>query len=238
MANTFFGLDIGKSGLFVAQGGLNTTAHNIANIETEGFTRQVIEQKAGSALRANGRHGMIGTGVDVDAITQTRSQYYDEKYRNNNSIYGGYATKSNYMSQIQSYLNEIQLEGFTTTFDKMHDTIQELEKDPANLTVRTQVTNVAQSFCEYFNSLFTNLQAMQEDCNFEIKNQIDRVNAIAAEIASLTKQINAVEIGGSHANDLRDVRNVMIDELSSIINVTVEETPNGVLTHPNTVRWD
>ncbi|MBR6536025.1 MAG: flagellar hook-associated protein FlgK [Lachnospiraceae bacterium] len=227
MANTFFGLDIGKSGLFVAQGGLNTTAHNIANIETEGFTRQVIEQRAGSALRANGRHGMIGTGVDVDAITQTRSQYYDEKFRNNNSIYGGYATKSNYMSQIQSYLNEIQLEGFTTTFDKMHDTIQELEKDPANLTVRTQVTNVAQSFCEYFNSLFTNLQAVQEDCNFEIKNQIDRVNAIAAEIASLTKQINAVEIGGSHANDLRDVRNVLVDELSSIINVTVEETPNG-----------
>ena len=227
MANTFFGLDIGKSGLFVAQGGLNTTAHNIANIETEGFTRQVIEQKAGSALRANGRHGMIGTGVDVDSITQTRSKYYDEKYRNNNSIYGGYSTKSNYMSQIQSYLNEIQLEGFTTTFDEMHDTIQELEKDPANLTVRTQVTNVAQSFCEYFNSLFTNLQAVQEDCNFEIKNQVDRINAIAAEIASLTKQINAVEIGGSNANDLRDVRNVMIDELSSIINVTVEETPNG-----------
>ena len=227
MANTFFGLDIGKSGLFIAQGGLNTTAHNIANIETEGFTRQVIEQRAGSALRANGRHGMIGTGVDVESITQKRSQYYDEKYRNNNSIYGGYSTKSNYMSQIQSYLNEIQLEGFTTTFDKMHDTIQELEKDPANLTVRTQVTNVAQSFCEYFNSLFTNLQAVQEDCNFEIKNQVDRINAIAAEIASLTKQINAVEIGGSNANDLRDVRNLMIDELSSIINVSVEETPNG-----------
>ena len=227
MPNTFFGLDIGRSGLFTAQGGLNTTAHNIANVETEGYTRQTLKLKAGNALRANGRHGMIGTGVDVVELTQTRSDYYDEKYRNNNSIYGGYSTKANYMSQIQSYLNEIQLEGFTTTFDKMHDTIQELEKDPANLTVRTQVTNVAQSFCEYFNSLFTNLQAVQEDCNFEIKNQIDRVNAIAAEIASLTKQINAVEIGGSHANDLRDVRNVMIDELSSIINVTVEETPNG-----------
>jgi len=227
MASTFFGLDIGKSGLYTAQGGLNTTAHNIANIETEGYTRQVIEQKAGNALRANGRHGMIGTGVDVNAITQTRSDYYDEKYRNNNSVYGGYSTKSNYMSQIQSYLNEIQLEGFTSTFDKMYDTIQELEKDPANLTVRTQVTNVAQSFCEYFNSLYTNLQAVQEDCNFEIKNQVDRINAIAAEIASLTKQINTVEIGGSNANDLRDARNMMVDELSSIINVSVEETPNG-----------
>ena len=227
MANTFFGLDIGRSGLFTAQGGLNTTAHNIANVETEGYTRQKLELKASTPLRANGRHGMIGTGVDVISLTQTRSEYYDEKYRNNNSIYGGYATKSNYMSQIQSYLNEIQLEGFTTTFDKMYDTIQELEKDPANLTVRTQVTNVAQSFCEYFNSLFTNLQAVQEDCNFEIKNQVDRVNAIAAEIASLTKQINTVEIGGSNANDLRDARNLMVDKLSEIINVSVEEAPDG-----------
>lgn len=227
MPNTFFGLDIGRSGLFTAQGGLNTTAHNIANVETEGYTRQALKLKAGNALRANGRHGMIGTGVDVVELTQTRSEYYDEKYRNNNSIYGGYSTKANYMSQIQSYLNEIQLEGFTTTFDKLYDTLQELEKDPANLTVRTQVGNVAQSFCEYFNSLFTNLQAVQEDCNFEIKNQVNRVNAIAAEIASLTKQINTVEIGGSNANDLRDQRNLLVDQLSEIINVSVEEAPDG-----------
>ncbi len=227
MANTFFGLDIGKSGLYTAQGGLNTTAHNIANVETEGYTRQTLVLKAGNALRANGRHGMIGTGVDVVSLTQTRSEYYDEKYRNNNSIYGGYATKSNYMSQIQSYLNEIQLEGFTTTFNRIYDMIQELEKDPANLTVRTQVNNVAQSFCEYFNSLFTNLQAVQEDCNFEIKNQVNRVNAMAEEIASLTKQINTVEIGGSNANDLRDQRNLLIDKLSEIINVSVEEVADG-----------
>ena len=225
--NTFFGLDIGKSGLYTAHSGLNTTAHNIANVETLGFTRQVIEQRAGNALRVYGRHGMVGTGVEVASITQIRSEYYDEKYRNNNSIYGSYATKSNYMSQLQSYLNEIQLKGFTTTFDSMYDTIQELEKDPANLTVRTQVTNVAQSFCEYFNSLYTNLQAVQKDCNFEIKNQVDRVNALAAEIASLTKQINTVEIGGTNANDLRDARNLMVDELSTIINVSVEEVSYG-----------
>lgn len=227
MPNTFFGLDIGKSGLYTAQGGLNTTSHNIANVETKGFTRQVVDQQAASALRTNGRNGMIGTGVDVIAVRQTRSEYYDEKYRNNNSLYGGYSTKGEYMSQIESYLNEIQLEGFNTTFDKLYDTLQELEKDPANLTVRNQVMNVGESFCEYFNSLFTNLSAVQEDCNFEIKNQVNRVNAMAAEVASLTKQINAVEIGGSNANDLRDQRNLLIDELSSIINVSVEETPNG-----------
>lgn len=227
MPNTFFGLDIGKSGLFTAQSGLNTTSHNISNIETKGYTRQIIEQRAANALRANGRHGMIGTGVDVSEIRQTRSEYFDEKYRNNNALYGSYSTKENYMSQIEGYLNEIQLQGFTTTFDKMYNTIQELEKDPGNLTVRTQVTNVAQSFCEYFNSLYNNLQAVQEDCNFEIKNQVNRVNAISAEIASLTKQINTIEIGGSNANDLRDQRNLLVDQLSGIINVTTEEKADG-----------
>ena len=227
MANTFFGLDIGRSGLFTAQGGLNTTAHNIANVETEGYTRQKLELKAGTALRANGRHGMIGTGVDVVALTQTRSEYYDEKYRNNNSIYGGYATKSNYMSQIQSSLNEIELEGFTTTFDNMYDSLQELAKDPANLTVRTQVTNYAMSMCEYFNSLSTSLDQVQTECNYEVKNQVSRINSLATQVATLTKQINTVEIGGQNANDLRDQRNLLIDKLSEIINVSVEEAPDG-----------
>ena len=227
MASTFFGLDIGKTGLYMAQAGLNTTAHNIANIETEGYTRQQIISKASTPLKANGRHGMIGTGVELVELIQTRSVYYDNKYWKNNALYGGCSAKENYMLQIQSYLNEIKLEGFTTTFDSMYDTIQELEKDPSNLTVRNQVSAVAQSFCDYFNSLSNNLKSIQEDCNFEIKNQVDRVNAFAQEIASLTKQINTIELGGDNANDLRDQRNLLVDKLSSIINVTVDERTIG-----------
>ena len=227
MASTFFGLDIGKTGLYMAQSGLNTTAHNIANIETEGYTIQKIIQKAATPMKANGRYGMIGTGVDVVELIQTRDTYYDNKYWKNNALYGGCAAKENYMMQLQGYLNEIKLEGFTTTFDSMYDTIQELEKDPANLTVRAQVGTVAQSFCDYFNALSQNLEGVQETCNFEIKNQVDRVNSYAQEIASLTKQINTVELGGNNANDLRDQRNLLVDQLSSIINVTVDEKPFG-----------
>ena len=227
MPSTFFGLDIGKTGLYMAQSGLNTTAHNIANIETEGYTRQKIVSKAATPMRANGRHGMIGTGVELVELIQTRDVYYDSKYWKNNSLYGGCSAKENYMMKLQSYLNEIQLEGFTATFDSMYDTIQELEKDPANLTVRTQVTTVAQSFCDYFNALSQNLTGIQEECNFEIKNQVDRVNAFAEEIASLTKQINTIELGGDHANDLRDQRNLLVDQFSAIVNVSVDEKAIG-----------
>jgi len=227
MANTFFGLNIGTTGLYAAKTGLNVTAHNVANIETEGYSRQVINQSADTPISTNNRYGMLGSGVAVNEITQMRSQYYDEKYRSNNALLGMYDTRSYFMNEVQSYLNEIELEGFTTTFDSMYDALQELSKDPANLTVRTQVSNYAMSMCEYFNSLSTSLDQIQTECNYEVKNQVSRINSLSTQIATLTKQINTVEIGGQNANDLRDQRANLIDELSQIANVTVTERTVG-----------
>ncbi len=227
MASTFFGLDIGVTGLFAAQTGLNTTFHNITNIETEGYTRQVVKQTAGTPYRTNSSYGMIGSGVSVKEITQIRSQYYDEKFRFNTSLAGKYESRSYYMNEVQTYLNEIELDGFTTTFDSMYDSLQELSKDPANLTVRAELTNTAQSLCEYFNSLSTNLTRIQQECNYEVKNQVTRINSLATQVANLTMQINTVEVGGQNANDLRDQRENLIDELSKMINVEVTERPIG-----------
>ena len=229
MANTFFGLNIGTTGLYAAKSGLNITAHNVANIETEGYSRQVLKQSADMPLSTNNRFGMLGSGVAVNEITQMRSQYYDEKYRSNNALLGMYESRSYFMNEVQSYLNEIELEGFTTTFDSMYDSLQELAKDPANLTVRTQVSNYAMSMCEYFNSLSTSLDQVQTECNYEVKNQVSRINSLATQVATLTKQINTVEIGGQNANDLRDQRANLIDELSEIVNVTVTEREIGTV---------
>ncbi len=229
MANTFFGLNIGTTGLYAAKSGLNITAHNVANIETEGYSRQVLKQSADMPLSTNNRFGMLGSGVAVNEITQMRSQYYDEKYRSNNALLGMYESRSYFMNEVQSYLNEIELEGFTTTFDSMYDSLQELAKDPSNLTVRTQVSNYAMSMCEYFNSLSTSLDQVQTECNYEVKNQVSRINSLATQVATLTKQINTVEIGGQNANDLRDQRANLIDELSEIANVTVTEREIGTV---------
>ncbi len=229
MANTFFGLNIGTTGLYAAKSGLNITAHNVANIETEGYSRQVIKQSADTPLSTNNRYGMLGSGVAVNEITQMRSQYYDEKYRSNNALHGMYDSRSYFMNEVQSYLNEIELEGFTTTFDSMYDSLQELAKDPANLTIRTQVTNYAMSMCEYFNSLSNNLDQVQTECNYEVKNQVSRINSLATQVATLTKQINTVEIGGENANDLRDQRANLVDQLSNIVNVSVTEREVGTV---------
>ena len=119
MPGTFFGLSIGTSGLYASQAGMNTTAHNISNTETEGYSRQIAKQQAGSALRVNSRYGMAGTGVNITGVEQIRDSYYDIKYRTNNTMYGAYSTKEYYMTTIENYFNEIKLEGFTVNFDNM-----------------------------------------------------------------------------------------------------------------------
>lgn len=227
MPNTFFGLTIGKSGLYTASSALNTTAHNIANTETEGYCRQVSTQRASKALHMGNATGMIGTGVDVVGVEQVRDAYYDVKYRSNNTLFGEYDAKQYYMEEIEGYFNEIKLEGFTTTFDDMFDSIQELQKDPANLKVRTQMTNYASSLCEYFNYISSNLGKVQKEINFEISNQVSKINSIGTQISQLTQQINTLEVLGGMASDLRDQRNLLVDQLSQIVEVDVQEIPVG-----------
>lgn len=227
MPNTFFGLSISKSGLYASMAGINATAHNIANTEADGYSRQVVNQKASMAIKVNSSYGMAGSGTDVTGVTQMRSVYYDMKYRENNTIYGSYQTKADYMLEIENYFNEITLEGFTKTYNSFYDSLQDLSKSPENLTNRTQVTNFAQSLCDYFNALSESMKSIQEKCNFEIKNQVDKLNNIGQQIASLTKQINTMEVNGGAANDLRDQRNLLIDKLTQICNVSVTEDVVG-----------
>lgn len=227
MPNSFFGLTIGTTGMHGANIGINTTAHNIANTESEGYTRQLVKVSADTPLRANAAYGMIGTGVAIQGIEQQRDEYYDAKYRSNNTLLGYYAGQEYYLQSIENYFNEIQLEGFNSNFDSFYNTLQELSKDPSSLTARRQANNFAQSFCEYINSLNTSLGQLQENVNFEIKTMCDSINSFAVQIAGLTKQINTLETAGETANDLRDQRNLLVDKLSQIVDISVSEKTVG-----------
>jgi flagellar hook-associated protein 1 FlgK len=184
-------------------------------------------QKASKALQMNSTYGMAGTGVSITGVTQMREIYYDEKYWSNNKLYGEYSSKSHYMTEVENYFNEVNEDGFTTTYNSFNDSLEELQKNPSSTTVRTQVINYAKSLTEYFNSVSTNLKSVQEECNFEIKNQVDQINSTSQQIAALTKQIVTLEVQGGTANDLRDQRALLVDELSQIANVSVTEKAVG-----------
>lgn len=227
MPSTFFGLSIGTSGLYTYQAGITTTAHNISNIETKGYTRQILNQQASDAIRVNGSYGMVGTGVTATGITQARNAYYDLKYRNNNTVSGEYQAKSYYMTEIENYFNEVSLQGFTSSYNSFFDNLQELSKNPSSNTTRTQIVNYAKNLTEYFNGMANSLTSIQQECNFEVKNQVNRINSLGQQIAQVTKQINALESSGGSANDLRDQRNLLVDDLSGIVNVSVSENVVG-----------
>ncbi len=227
MASTFFGLTIAYTGLQAASTSVNVTAHNISNINTEGYSRQEAQIQANDAIRTHARYGTLGAGVDVIDINQKRDSYYDDKYRNNETLYGEYSTKQNYMTQIEDYFNEFTLKGYCEEYNNFFKSINQLTLTPGEDSAKNSLINNAQSLAQYFNTLNTNLQNAQKDVNSEIKDQIDEINSIAKNIASLNKQINHIEACYGNANDLRDQRNVLVDKLSQIVNVSVSESDMG-----------
>lgn len=226
MSSTFFGLTIGASALNSFQTAVNTTANNLSNMQTKGYTRQTTNMAATAALRVNARYGSTGTGVAVTSIRQERNIYYDTKYWENNSNLGYFERKLYYQDQLQDIFADDSVQtGFSTLFSKMFNSLDTIISQGADdVNSRNQFLNNAQSMCTYFNNLSSSLQDIQKDCNEEIKNSVNNINAIAEKIALLNKEINQVETGtGAQASNLRDERANLVDELSQIVSVEANE---------------
>lgn len=227
MPSQFFGLNIAYTGLLASNAALNTTSNNIANVQTEGYSRQQVIQQASSALRVFQTYGCAGAGVDTLAIERIRDDFYDTKFWNNNAKLGEYDMKQYYMTQVETYFDDDgKNAGFKTIFDQFMITgMQALLKDPSNDSTKAQFVGYGGALAEYFNGLAGNMEAMQKDVNLEIKLKVDEINSLASEIATLNKQINTIELTGVKANELRDRRTLLLDQLSEIVDVEVKETP-------------
>ncbi|MBQ2802291.1 MAG: flagellar hook-associated protein FlgK [Lachnospiraceae bacterium] len=227
MPSQFFGLNIAYTGLLANNAALNTTSNNIANVQTEGYSRQQVKQQAANALQMFQTYGCAGAGVETLAIERVRDEFYDTKFWNNNTKVGEYDMKQYYMQQIETYFDDNGTNaGFKTIFDQfMIKGIEELMKNPNGESHKAQFIGYAASLVEYFNGLAGNMESVQKDVNLEIKMKIDEINSLAGEIATLNKQINTIELSGVNANELRDRRELLVDQLSRIVDVEISETP-------------
>lgn len=232
MASTFFGLSIATSGLYASQASMNTSAHNIANTQTAGYSRQETTLQAGTPISLTSSYGMVGTGVATVNVKQYRDAYYDTKYRNNNTISGNYSTKEYYFLGIENVISETNSDGLNATFDKFSAALTELQNDGGEAAKRNQVANLASGFTDFVNSMSVSLENLQKDCNEEIKTSVEQINSISQQIATLNKQINTIELTGQRANDLRDQRNLLLDSLSEYANISTSEVTaeNGLST--------
>lgn len=225
MVSQFFGLNIAASGLRAANVALNTTANNISNVETKGYSRQKVNQEAADALRVFAKYGCAGAGVETIAIERVRDSFYDVKYRNNEQLLGNVEQKNYYTKLVEQYLDDDGTTGFSSLFTKMQAALQSVKTAAGTTEAKTTYVSSVRSITEYFNNVYNQLQGLQSDINSEIKLCADRISSISQEVASINKQINIIEMTGTTANELRDKRDVLVDELSKMVSVETKETP-------------
>ena len=224
MPSTFFGLNIAASGLRAANAALNTTANNIANANTDDYSRQKVDQRASDALRVFTTYGCAGAGVDTIAIERVRDEFYDVKYRTNETLLGR-VSQRNYFNQLaEEYFKDNGTTGFSSLFASMQSALQDVMKASGTTESKATFVSALSQITDYFNHMSDSLKQLQNDINQEIKMDCDTINSYAQQICSLNEQINIIEMQGTRANELRDQRDGLLDKLSKIVNIEVTET--------------
>lgn len=218
-----FGLNTAVSGLLTAKRGLYTASHNIDNTTTPGYSRQRIYQNATSAYHIP-RDGFLGSGTSIDNIGRVRNSFIDFKYWYQTAPTAEWTSKNETLDEVQKILGEPSNASFSKYMDDLYDSLNDLKKNPSDLAYREPVRENAKAFARHLNETASKLLQLQKDTLQEARDVVEKVNGLAHQIANLNRQIYEQEIDGRIANDLRDRRDLIVDELSKYVSVKVSET--------------
>lgn len=232
MSNLF----VGQSGLQTSQNALNTTAHNMSNVDTTGYTRQQVMQSDmfyNTVARDPGTisYKQIGQGVVYSKVRQVRDYFLDQAYRRESGRSAYYSTSYETIAQVQTLLGEMHGATFNNSMENIQRAIDELAKTPADSVVQGLVIQRAAAFLESAQGVYQGMCDYQDNLNIQISNDVDTINDYAKKIFSLNEQIVKVEAGGKEtANDLRDARNQLLDELGAMGRIAYREDNFGNVT--------
>ncbi|MTI61569.1 MAG: flagellar hook-associated protein FlgK [Firmicutes bacterium] len=236
MSSTFSGLSTALSGLQTQQKALETTGHNIANADTEGYSRQQVVQTASSPYASVGIYtgtavGQTGTGVEVDAIERITDQFINAQINEETQDQAYWEKMLEGLSQIESIFNESTSSesGLDDALNDFYEALQDLSSDPEDTAVRKTVQERAEMVADVFSSICENLLEYQSSLNEDISTTVDEINSLSSRIAALNEEIVSVENSGQNANDLRDKRDQLLTELNSYVDVKSSEDSQGNL---------
>ena len=228
MAGLFDTFTVASRGLNVQQGAINTTAHNIANANTVGYSRQraVIETTrpfGGMSKFDSCGPGQIGTGAQITSIMRIRDTFIDYQVRNETSKLGNYQVTSEFLSQIEDIFGEPSDSGIQTLFSEFYSSFQELAKTPDKTSARTVALQKASALADALNHTYTQLEKKMTDAQELLQQNVTDINSILDQINDLNQQISKVSAVGQTPNDLLDRRDVLLDNLSSMFGITIEK---------------
>jgi len=220
--------DIGRKALKANLGGLNVSGNNVANVNTEGYSREVITFKPSLPFRTP--RGIFGTGVEIESIRRVRDDIVDMQIRTHNTPLGEFQEKEKIYKQLENIFNEPSAEyGIREQFERFFDTFHEFANDPESGSIRTVLREQAQVLTETIKRADQQLVILSNDIGFETSQKVDEINNIAKRIADLNVKIVSLENVGSSANTLRDQRDLELDRLSEITNVYYKEDSVGAI---------
>lgn len=218
---------VGQSGLQTSQNSLNTTAHNLSNIETKGYTRQQILQgnKFYNTFGSASVSAMqVGLGVDYTKTRQVRDQFLDASYRKESGRAGFYDICAETTDEIQTLLGEMEGASFAESLSGLWTSVQELQKDPSSAVTQGLFVAECSQFLERAQAVSQGLIDYQDNLNSRISEKVNQINEYAKQIYNLNRAIQKNESGVEEANDLRDSRNLLVDKLSALVKTEIFES--------------
>lgn len=219
-----------------SQNTLNTTAHNMANVDTVGYTRQqiLLGTRSYNTLSVNASavaYQQTGLGVFYSQVRQVRDIFLDQAYRKESGRSAFYETNTKVIQEVEDLFGEFQGVEFSQALADLWTSIQELDKHPCDLTNQNLFISSCDQFLTRAALVYKGLSEQQDNLNKQVKVNVDKINDYGEELIAINKEIMKLEAGDTeHANDLRDRRNLILDELSKLGNISYQEDMYGVVT--------
>ena len=221
--------NVGQSALNAAQAWISVTGSNIANADTEGYTRRYVDQRDAGTLTT--KPGGEGLGVNAQQVLRYFNSFLENSYVGQSSNSSRWAEQENIMGSVESLFNEANRTGVSSALNKFFTAWQDLAQRPGDTASRESLLSFADNLSSMIGSTADSLQVLQSQMDVSIGQGVDRVNELAKSIASLNNQINANTIDGiSNPNALLDQRDMLVREMATYANVTTVDKGHGDFT--------
>lgn len=221
-------MDVGKRSMMNSQTALQTVSHNVANKNTEGFSRQRVDLQAAEPTGLG--KNRIGNGARVTSVSRTNNQFIEKQVEQEGNVLGNKDSKAQMLGRVEQVFNEQMNKGLNKFMGEFFNSFREMSNSPENLSLRNLVKESADFMANDFKRVHGQLTKIQGEADFEITAEVAQVNGITREIAQLNEKIQSIEINGRGANDERDRRDLLIKQLSEKANIKYGESTDGVLT--------
>lgn len=210
-------LNISRTGLNASKKSIETTGHNIANVNTEGYSRQRVVQTTSTPIN---KQGLIqGTGTRIVSVERTHDPFVEKRLQQNTADSMFYETRLKEMSDIENVFNEIDGEGLNNILNRFYNSFRELANQPENETIRSVVRDNARMVVKDFNRIRESLDNLARGIDNKIGMEVESINQTLKNISNLNKRISTLEVGGQATGDLRDQRDTAIRTLSESLRI-------------------